>query len=117
MIDLTLAAPPGEATHWSVRAMANVSSIGAVSGPRIWRSNSLMPHRMRTFKLSNDPRFVEKFTDVVGLYVDPPAHAVVLSIDETGSLPHDPLGACSPDFGPRAACTCSRYLSFRTRYP
>jgi hypothetical protein len=84
--DLTLAAPPGEATHWSARAMAKVAGIGAVSVQRIWRANGLTPHRMKTFKLSNDPRFVEKFTDVVGLYVDPPAHAVVLSIDEKSQI-------------------------------
>jgi len=86
VIDLTLAAPPGEATHWSVRAMAKVAGIGAVSVQRIWRANGLTPHRMKTFKLSTDPRFVEKFTDVVGLYVDPPAHAVVLSIDEKSQI-------------------------------
>lgn len=86
VIDLTLAAPPGQATHWSVRAMAKVAGIGAVSVQRIWRANGLTPHRMKTFKLSNDPKFVEKFTDVVGLYVDPPAHAVVLSIDEKSQI-------------------------------
>lgn len=86
VIDLTLATPPGEATHWSVRAMAKVAGIGAVSVQRIWRANGLTPHRMKTFKLSNDPKFVEKFTDVVGLYVDPPVHAVVLSIDEKSQI-------------------------------
>ena len=86
VIDLTLAAPPGEATHWSVRAMAKAVGIGVVSVQRIWRANSLTPHRMKTFKLSNDPRFIEKFTDVVGLYVDPPAHAVVLSVDEKSQI-------------------------------
>jgi transposase len=91
VIDLTLADPPGETTHWSVRAMAKVAGIGAVSVQRIWQANGLTPHRMKTFKLSNDPKFAEKFSDVVGLYVDPPAHAVVLSIDES-----EPASATGP---------------------
>ena len=86
VIDLTLADPPGETTHWSVRAMAKVAGIGAVSVQRIWQANGLTPHRMKTFKLSNDPKFAEKFSDVVGLYVNPPAHAVVLSIDEKSQI-------------------------------
>jgi transposase len=86
VLDLTLADPPGETTHWSVRAMAKAVGIGVVSVQRIWRANRLTPHRMKTFKLSRDPKFVEKFTDVVGLYVDPPAHAVVLSIDEKSQI-------------------------------
>jgi len=86
VLDLTLADPPGEATHWSVRAMAKAAGIGAVSVQRIWQANGLTPHRMKTFKLSNDPKFAEKFSDVVGLYVDPPAHAVVLSIDEKSQI-------------------------------
>ena len=86
VLDLTLADPPGEATHWSVRTMAKAAGIGAVSVQRIWQANGLTPHRMKTFKLSNDPKFAEKFSDVVGLYVDPPAHAVVLSIDEKSQI-------------------------------
>ena len=86
VIDLTLAAPPGETTHWSVRAMAKVVGIGAISVQRIWRANGLTPHRIKTFKLSRDRNFAEKFSDVVGLYVDPPAHAVVLSIDEKSQI-------------------------------
>jgi transposase len=86
VLDLTLADPPGETTHWSVRAMAKAAGISAVSVQRIWRANGLTPHRMKTFKLSNDPKFAEKFSDVVGLYVDPPAHAVVLSIDEKSQI-------------------------------
>src|SRR5215217_1096345 len=86
VIDLTLADPPDETTHWSVRAMAKAAGIGAISVQRIWQANGLTPHRMKTFKLSNDPKFAEKFSDVVGLYVDPPAHAVVLSIDEKSQI-------------------------------
>jgi hypothetical protein len=86
VIDLTLADPPGETMHWSVRAMAKVAGIGAVSVQRIWQANGLTPHRVKTFKLSNGPKFAEKFSDVMGLYVDPPAHAVVLSIDEKSQI-------------------------------
>lgn len=66
--------------------MARAVGIGVVSVQRIWKANGLTPHRMKTFKLSNDPRFAEKFSDVVALYVDPPAHAVVLSIDEKSQI-------------------------------
>lgn len=86
VIALTLAEAPGETTHWSVRAMAKAVGIGVASVQRIWKAHGLTPHRMKTFKLSNDPRFAEKFNDVVGLYVDPPAHAVVLSIDEKSQI-------------------------------
>src|SRR3974390_2052603 len=84
--ELTLGDPPGETTHWTVRAMAKTVGIGAVSVQRIWKAHGLTPHRMRAFKLSRDPRFLERFTDVVGLYVDPPAHAVVLSVDEKSQI-------------------------------
>jgi transposase len=86
VLDLTLTDPPGETTHWTVRAMAKAAGIGAVSVQRIWQANGLTPHRMKTFKLSNDPNFAAKFSDVVGLYVAPPAHAVVLSIDEKSQI-------------------------------
>ena len=86
VVELTLGEPPGETTHWTSRAMAGAVGIGVVSVQRIWKAHSLTPHRMRTFKLSKDPRFVEKFTDVVGLYVDPPAHAVILSMDEKSQI-------------------------------
>lgn len=86
VVDLTLAAPPGEATHWTGRAMAEATGVSLRSVQRIWAAHGLAPHRVRTFKLSTDPRFLEKFTDVVGLYVDPPAHAVVLSLDEKSQI-------------------------------
>lgn len=86
VVDLTLAAPPGEATHWTGRAMAEAAGVSLRSVQRIWAAHGLAPHRVRTFKLSTDPRFLEKFTDVVGLYVDPPAHAVVLSLDEKSQI-------------------------------
>ena len=82
----TLRAPPGETTHWTAPAMAKASGVSVSSVQRIWRSHGLQPHRMRQFKLSNDPRFADKVRDIVGLYVDPPAHAVVLSIDEKSQI-------------------------------
>ena len=82
----TLAEPPGETTHWTAPAMAKVSGISVSSVQRIWRKHGLQPHRMRQFKLSNDPQFAAKLRDIVGLYVDPPAHAVVLSIDEKSQI-------------------------------
>ena len=74
--------PPGEATHWTVRAMAGASGVSPAKVHQIWQTAGLTPHRVRRFKLSNDPAFANKVEDVVGLYVDPPAHAVVLSVDE-----------------------------------
>jgi transposase len=74
--------PPGEATQWTVRAMAQVSGVSPAKVHQIWQAAGLAPHRMRRFKLSNDPAFAAKVEDVVGLYVAPPKHAIVLSLDE-----------------------------------
>jgi transposase len=82
VIELTVKEPPHEATHWTASAMAAVIGISPSSVLRIWRAHKLRPHRVRTFKLSKDPQFAGKLRDIVGLYVDPPAHAVVLSVDE-----------------------------------
>jgi hypothetical protein len=79
-------APPDEATHWTAPAMAAASGLSASSVQRIWRAHGLRPHQVRRFKLSTDPQFAEKVEDIVGLYVDPPAHAVVLSIDEKSQI-------------------------------
>lgn len=86
VVALTLAEPPGETTHWTGRAMAKASGISLSSVQRIWRAHGLAPHRIRTFKLSNDPAFAAKVRDIVGLYVHPPAHAVVLSFDEKSQI-------------------------------
>jgi transposase len=86
VVSLTLTDPPGEITHWTAPAMAKAVGISVSSVQRIWRSHGLQPHRMRLFKLSNDPQFVTKLRDIVGLYVDPPAHAVVLSLDEKSQI-------------------------------
>ena len=82
----TLTPPPHEATHWTVRAMARASGMAAATVQDIWKAHGLAPHRWRSFKLSNDPAFVEKLHAIVGLYVAPPAHAVVLSIDEKSQI-------------------------------
>jgi hypothetical protein len=78
--------PVAEATHWTGAAMAKAAGVSVSSVQRIWRSHGLQPHRIRQFKLSKDPAFVAKLRDVVGLYVDPPAHTVVLSVDEKSQI-------------------------------
>jgi len=86
VVALTLGPPPGETTHWTAPAMAAAVGISVSSVQRIWRAHGLQPHRLRQFKLSNDPNFAAKLRDIVGLYVDPPAHAVVLSVDEKSQI-------------------------------
>jgi transposase len=78
--------PPYEATHWTLRAMAEAAGVAASTVQGIWKAHGLAPHRWRHFKLSKDPAFAKKLTDIVGLYVDPPAHAVVLSVDEKSQI-------------------------------
>jgi hypothetical protein len=86
VVALTSADPPGETTHWTAAAMAKVARISVSSVQRIWRAHGLEPHRIRQFKLSNDKAFADKLRKIVGLYVDPPAHAVVLSVDEKSQI-------------------------------
>jgi transposase len=86
VIGLSDTEPPHEATHWTSAARAKAVGISASSVQRIWRAHGLAPHRMRQFKLSNDPDFAAKLKAIVGLYVDPPAHAVVLSVDEKSQI-------------------------------
>lgn len=86
VVALTCGEPPGETTHWTGRAMAEAVGISLRSVQRIWEAHRLQPHRVRTFKRSHDPKFTEKLVDVVGLYVEPPEHAVVLSIDEKSQI-------------------------------
>ena len=80
VVALTLTAPPAETTHWTGAVMAATTGVSISSVQRIWRGHGLQPHRVQQFKPSNDPEFVDKLRDVVGLYVDPPAHALVLSV-------------------------------------
>jgi transposase len=86
VVTLTCAEPPGEATHWTGRKMAKTAGISLRSVQRIWSAHQLQPHRIRTFKRSNDPEFAAKLEDIVGLYVEPPAHSLVLSIDEKSQI-------------------------------
>jgi transposase len=86
LVRLTLAPPPHEATHWTAQAMAKVVGLAVSTVQNIWKAHGLAPHRFRAFKLSTDPAFAEKLEAIVGLYVDPPAHAVVLSLDEKSQI-------------------------------
>jgi transposase len=86
VLALTQSELPGEATHWTGRAMAKTVGLSLRTVQRIWEAHRLQPHRIRTFKRSNDPAFAEKVEDLVGLYMHPPAHAVVLSIDEKSQI-------------------------------
>ena len=81
----TQTVPPGE-THWSCRTMASANGVSAATVQRIWDAHDLQPHRTRAFKLSNDPLFSEKLTDVVGLYLNPPEKALVLCVDEKSQI-------------------------------
>ncbi len=82
----TLESLPPDATHWSSRGMAKASGLSVSTVQRIWRAFGLQPHRLETFKLSTDPEFVAKVRDVVGLYVSPPEHALVLCVDEKSQI-------------------------------
>ena len=86
VIDATLQSKPRGSTHWSCRTMAQAQGISKSTVNNIWRSHNLKPHRTQTFKLSRDPRFLEKLTDVVGLYLNPPDKAMVLCIDEKSQI-------------------------------
>ena len=86
VVALTCGKPEGEVTQWTGRAMAKVAGISLKSVQRIWRAHDLKPHRVGSFKRSRDPRFADKLIDVVGLYLDPPDQAVVLSIDEKSQI-------------------------------
>ena len=82
VVERTLREPPGAVTHWTGRAMAKAMGLSLRTIQRIWAAHKLQPHRIRTFKRSNDPDFAAKLDDVVGLYMNPPRHAAVVSIDE-----------------------------------
>ncbi len=86
ILALTCSEPPGQVTHWTGRAMAKAAGVSLRSVQRIWDTHHLQPHRLRTFKRSSDPAFAEKVEDIVGLYMDPPMHTVVLSIDEKSQI-------------------------------
>jgi transposase len=86
IIDATLQSKPKGMTHWSCRLMAATQKVSKSTISNIWRSHNLKPHRTKTFKLSRDAKFLEKLTDVVGLYLNPPQQAVVLCVDEKSQI-------------------------------
>jgi transposase len=86
VIRLTTLEEPAHATHWSTRSMAEHLGISDTSVLRIWRAHGLKPHRSESFKVSNDPLFAEKLEAVVGLYLSPPEHAIVLCVDEKSQV-------------------------------
>src|SRR2546428_5464513 len=86
VVTLTTRQRPTNATHWSTRTMATAVGISEASVRRIWRAHGLKPHRVETFKISNDPAFAEKLEDIVGLYLNPPEHALVLCVDEKSQI-------------------------------
>ena len=86
VVQTTLQAKPENATHWSVRSLAKVSGLGKSTIHRIWKAHGLKPHRVETFKLSTDPDFEAKLVDIVGLYLNPPEHAIVLCADEKSQI-------------------------------
>lgn len=86
IIQDTLQKKPKGQSHWSCRTMAEYQGVGHAFIQRIWNAHGLKPHLVRTFKLSNDPHFVEKIRDVVGLYMNPPEHALVFSVDEKSQI-------------------------------
>ena len=86
IIEMTTQQKPTDATHWSTRTLAKELGTNRAMVNRVWRANGLKPHLFRTFKLSNDPSFAEKLVDVVGLYLNPPEHALVLCVDEKSQI-------------------------------
>lgn len=86
IVNTTLHEKPAAATHWSTRTLAAYLGLSATTIRRVWRRNGIKPHLQRTFKLSRDPRFEDKLVDVVGLYLNPPEHAMVLSCDEKSQI-------------------------------
>ena len=86
LIDATLQSKPKGMTHWSCRLMAQQQGLSKSTVSKIWRSHNIKPHRVKRFKLSRDPKFLEKLTDVVGLYLNPPEQAIVLCVDEKSQI-------------------------------
>ncbi len=86
VVEATLHTTPADATHWTTRTMARRMGLSHMTVARIWDAHGLQPHRVKTFKLSRDKQFVEKLTDVVGLYLNPPDRALVLCVDEKSQV-------------------------------
>ena len=105
--------PAGRGTHWSTRLMAEVTGLHHSTIARIWKAHGLRPHRVRSFKLSTDPAFVEKLRDVVGLYLQPPERAIVFSFDEKSQI--QALDRTQP--GPPAEARARRHVHPRLQAP
>ena len=86
IVNATLYSKPPTATHWTVRTMARAQQVGPTTVYRVWKAHRLQPHRVKSFKLSKDPKFFPKLHDIVGLYLHPPAKALVLSVDEKSQI-------------------------------
>jgi transposase len=86
IVEATMKTTPKDATHWSIRAMAAARQVSAATVQRIWNKHKLQPHRVESFKFSNDPQFAPKVRDIVGLYMNPPDKAIVLSVDEKSQI-------------------------------
>jgi transposase len=86
ILEVTLHTKPAAATHWSTRTLGRHLGLSGATIGRVWQRNGIKPHLSRTFKLSRDPRFEDKLVDVVGLYLNPPEHALVLSCDEKSQI-------------------------------
>ncbi len=86
VLKLTTEKVPQEATHWSIRLMAQYAGVSTWQVRQIWKAADLKPHRIKTFKISNDPHFADKVIDIVGLYMDPPTNALVLCVDEKSQI-------------------------------
>src|SRR4051794_6660571 len=86
IVEATMKTVPRDATHWSVRTMATRQKVSPATVLRIWKKHKLQPHRVESFKFSNDPDFAPKVRDIVGLYMNPPDKAIVLSVDEKSQI-------------------------------
>jgi transposase len=86
IVEATMKTTPKDATQWSVRAMAAAQKVSSATVQRIWKKHKLQPHRVASFKFSNDPQFARKVRDIVGLYMNPPDKAIVLSVDEKSQI-------------------------------
>jgi transposase len=86
IVEATMKTTPKDATQWSVRAMAAAQKVSSATVQRIWKKHKLQPHRVESFKCSNDPQFARKIRDIVGLYLNPPDKAIVLSVDEKSQI-------------------------------
>lgn len=86
IVEATMKTTPKDATQWSVRAMAAAQKVSSATVQRIWKKHKLQPHRVESFKCSNDPQCARKVRDIVGLYLNPPDKAIVLSVDEKSQI-------------------------------